>query len=143
MQKAHLYEAVLLINRGMDDAVRGLERLIRAKDSRLGAAYLDEKLTLFEEQRALLNGYFCNKWDSCEHQDAARFEKRHREYRAKDLDEVQVYQDVELVEQRRAMEGKPPKIRLLTEAEQRACGKTARSSVRITKGTLNEGGGYD
>lgn len=35
MQKAHLYEAILLVNRGIDDAVRGLERLKRAKDSGL------------------------------------------------------------------------------------------------------------
>jgi len=103
------------------------------------AAYLDEKLTLFEEQRALLNGYFCNRWDSCEHQDAARFEKRHREYRQKDLDEVQVYRDVELVEQRRSGEGKPPKIRFLTEAEQRGREKKVRSSAPITQGTLSEG----
>ena len=33
MQKAHLYEAILLVNRGVDEAVRGLERLKRAKDS--------------------------------------------------------------------------------------------------------------
>ena len=32
MQKAHLYEAILLVNRGVDEAVRGLERLKRAKD---------------------------------------------------------------------------------------------------------------
>jgi hypothetical protein len=60
MQKAHLYEAILLVNRGIDDAVRGLERLKRAKDSELNPSYFDEKLTLFEMQRALLNGYFCN-----------------------------------------------------------------------------------
>ena len=27
MQKAHIYEAILLVNRGVDEAVRGLERL--------------------------------------------------------------------------------------------------------------------
>ena len=48
MQKAHLYEAILLVNRGIDDAVRGLERLKRAKDSGLTAPYIDEKLTLTE-----------------------------------------------------------------------------------------------
>ena len=37
MQKAHLYEAILLVNRGIDDAVRGLEWLKRAKDSGLNA----------------------------------------------------------------------------------------------------------
>ena len=60
MQKAHLYEAIHLVNRGIDDAVRGLERLKRAKDSGLKPGYLDEKLTLFELHRALLNSFFCN-----------------------------------------------------------------------------------
>jgi len=43
MQKAHLYEAILLVNQGDDDAVRGLERLKRAKDSGLKPSYFDEK----------------------------------------------------------------------------------------------------
>ena len=30
MQKAHLYEAISLLNHGMDEAVRGLERLKKA-----------------------------------------------------------------------------------------------------------------
>jgi hypothetical protein len=80
MQKAHLYEAIFLVNRGLDEAVRGLERLKRAKDSGLDPGYFDEKLTLFEVHRALLNGCFCNNVESSEHLDEARFEKRHREY---------------------------------------------------------------
>lgn len=66
MQKAHLYEAIHLVNRGIDDAIRGLERLKRAKVPSLKGAYFDEKLTLFETHRALLNGYFCNNMDSSE-----------------------------------------------------------------------------
>jgi hypothetical protein len=120
MQKAHLYEAILLVNRGIDDAIRGLERLKRAKDVGLSAAYFDEKLTLFEMHRALLNGYFCNKLDSSEHEDSLHIGKKYREYHKKNLDEVQVYRDVELLEQRRWMEGKGPKVRVLTEQEQRA-----------------------
>lgn len=42
MQKAHLYEAILLVNRGIDDAVRGLERLKRAKETGLNPVYFDE-----------------------------------------------------------------------------------------------------
>jgi hypothetical protein len=34
MQKAHLYEAILLVNRGVDEAVRGLERLTGARAGR-------------------------------------------------------------------------------------------------------------
>jgi len=119
MQKAHLYEAILLVNRGIDDAVRGLERLKRAKDSGLNPAYFDEKLTLFEVHRALLNGCFCNNVESREHRDEARFEKRHREYQKKALDEVQVYQDVQAVQESRRLEGKAPRVRFLSEEEQR------------------------
>ena len=119
MQKAHLYEAIYLVNRGIDDAIRGLERLKRAKVPSLKAAYFDENLTLFETHRALLNGYFCNNMDSSEQRDEARFAKLHREYEKKALDEVQVYQDVHAVEESRRLEGKPPKVRFLTEQEQR------------------------
>jgi hypothetical protein len=119
MQKSHLYEAILLVNRGIDDAVRGLERLKRAKDSNLKPSYFDEKATLFEIHRAALNGYFCNNTESVENRDAARFEKRHREYEKDNLDEVQVYQDLLDVEERRRMEGKPPKVRFFTQEEQR------------------------
>jgi hypothetical protein len=118
MQKAHLYEAILLVNRGIDEAVRGLERLKRAKDSGLNPAYFDEKLTLFEVHRALLNGCFCNSIESCELRDETRFEKRHREYQRKALDEVQVYQNVQAVEERRRLEGKAPRVQFLSGADQ-------------------------
>jgi hypothetical protein len=120
MQKAHLYEAIFLVNRGLDEAVRGLERLKRAKDSGLDPGYFDEKLTLFEVHRALLNGCFCNNVESSEHLDEARFEKRHREYQKEALDEVQVYQDVEAVEESRRLEGKAPRVRFLSSEEQHA-----------------------
>ncbi len=99
MQKAHLYEAIHLVNRGIDDAVRGLERLKRAKDSGLKPGYLDEKLTLFELHRALLNSFFCNNVEGSELRDESHFAKRHREHEKRMLDEVQVYQDVQAMEE--------------------------------------------
>ena len=57
--------------------------------------------------------------DSSEQSDEARFARLHREYEKKRLDEVQVYQDVHAVEESRQLEGKPPKVRFLTEQEQR------------------------
>lgn len=120
MQKAYLYEAILLVNRGVDDAIRGLERLKHAKHVGLSPAYFDEKLTILEMHRAQLNGCFCNRIERFENQDSFRIEKKYREYRKEALDEVQVYQDVELLEQRRWMEGKGPKVRFVTEEEQRA-----------------------
>jgi hypothetical protein len=118
MQKAHFYEAILLVNRGVDEAVRGLERLKRAKDSQLNPSCFDEELVLFEDHRARLNSYFCTIMQRSEQQDSVRFEARHREYEKNSLDEVQVYRDVQVVEDRRRVEGKPPKVRFFTPEEQ-------------------------
>jgi hypothetical protein len=120
MQKAHLYEAILLVNRGIDEAVRGLERLKRAKDSGLKPGYFDEKLTLFEMHRALLNGYFCNNIQNSENRDDARFDRLHREYEKKALDEVQVYRDVQAIEESRRVEGRAPRVRFLSTEEHQA-----------------------
>src|SRR5450631_2753259 len=117
MQKAYLYEAILLVNRGVDEAVRGLERLKRAKESQLDSACVDEELVFFEDHRARLNSYFCSTLQRSEQQDSTRFEARHREYEKNTLDEVQVYRDVRVVEDRRRVEGKPPKVRFFTENE--------------------------
>jgi hypothetical protein len=120
MQKAHIYEAIPLVNRGIDDAVRGLERLKRTKDSGLNPGYFDEKLTRLEVHRALLNGCFCNNVESCERRDEARFAKRHREHEKRMLDEVQVYQDIQAVEESGRLEGKAPRVRFLSDEEQQA-----------------------
>jgi hypothetical protein len=119
MQKAHLYEAILLVNRGVDEAVRGLERLKRARDSLLDSSCFDEELVLFEDHRARLNSYFCSALQRTELLDAARFAARCHEYEKSSLDEVQVYRDVGAVEDRRRVEGKPPKVRFFTPDEQR------------------------
>jgi hypothetical protein len=119
MQKAHLYEAILLVNRGVDEAVRGLERFKRAKDPELNSRYFDEELILFEDHRARLNSYVCSALQRVEEQDSARFEIRYREYEKNTLDEVQVYHDVRVVEDRRRVEGKPPRVRFFTPEEQR------------------------
>src|ERR1700678_1059455 len=96
MQKAHLYEAILLVNRGVDEAVRGFERLKRAKDSQLDPSCFDEELVFFEDHRARLNSYVCTALQRSELRDSARFEARCQEYEKNSLDEVQVYRDVQV-----------------------------------------------
>jgi hypothetical protein len=122
MQKAYLYEAILLVNQGIDKAVQGLERLKRMKNSGLNPEYFDEKLALFEVHRALLNGCFCNNVETSERRDEAHFAKKHREHEKRMLDEVQVYQDVKAVEQRRRLEGKAPKVQFLGREEAESLG---------------------
>ena len=114
MQKALIYEAIFIVNRGIDDAVSALERLKNnreAQDAGLSPAFLDQKLIEFEMHRASLNGYFTNHLDSAEEAHSCQLHKNYKQYRRKDLDEVQVYQDLELLEQRRWMEGKGPRVR--------------------------------
>jgi hypothetical protein len=120
MQKALIYEAIFIVNRGIDDAVSALERLKNnreAQDAGLSPAFLDQKLIEFEMHRASLNGYFTNHLDSAEEAHACQLHKNYKQYRRKDLDEVQVFQDLELLEQRRWMEGKGPRVRFLSKEE--------------------------
>jgi hypothetical protein len=117
MQKAHLYEAIFLFNHGMDEAVRGLERLKRAPD--LDAATVDRTRVLFEGERADMNTHFCNNIEGAESSDASNFDKRVREIEKDTLDAVKVYEDVQFIEERRRKEGQPPVVRFLTSAEQK------------------------
>lgn len=118
-----MYEAILLVNRGVDEGNHGLERLMRLKDSRLSLNYLDRRRALFEEQRAQLNAYFCNSIEHGEELDAARFERQYVQYRNRSLDEVQVHRDVLSVEEQRRAEGKPPRVRFLSEEERQRWGR--------------------
>ena len=117
MQKAHLYEAIFLFNHGMDEAVRGLERLKRAPD--LDAATVDRTRVFFEAERADMNTHFCNNIEGTEGSDASNFDKRVREFEKETLDAVKVYEDVQTIEERRRKAGQPPVVRFLTSAEQK------------------------
>jgi hypothetical protein len=74
MQKAHLYEAISLLNHGMDEAVRGLERLKKAPGVAEGI-YRATVATL-EHTRAQVNLRFLADMEQTEKRDAARYEQR-------------------------------------------------------------------
>jgi hypothetical protein len=133
MQKAHLYEAILLLNRGVDEAVRGLEHLKRAKDSQLDSWCFDEELVRFEDHRARINSDFCSTIQRTEQQDSTLFAARHCEYETRTLDEVQVYRDVRMLEVRRRVERKPPRVRFITQEEQREWERQYPSPARYTQ----------
>jgi hypothetical protein len=131
MQEAHLYEAILSVNRGIDEAVQGLERLKRAKYSGLEASCFDERLMLFEVHRASLYSYLCNNVGRNEDLDLVRFEKKHDEFEKHTLDEVQVYRDLRAVAERRRIEGKPPKVRFFAQEEQREWERKCPKTVEV------------
>ena len=130
MQKAHLYEAIFLVNRGVDEAVRGLERLKRVKNSQLDSPCLDEEVVFFEDRRARLNSYVCSALQGSELRDSACLEARYRENEKKTLDEAQVYHDMRVVEDRRRVEGKPPEVRFFTPRGTTRMGTAVPAGVR-------------
>lgn len=103
----------------MDEGARGLEGLKQVKDSQLNPSCFDEELVLFEGHRARINSYLCSALQRTEQQDSVHFEARHHEYEKDTLDEVQVSRDVQLLEDRRRAEGKPPKVRFFAPEELR------------------------
>ena len=74
MQKGHLYEAISLLNHGVDEAVRGLERLKKAPGVAEGP-YRATVATL-EHARAQVNLRFLADMEQAEKRDAARYEHR-------------------------------------------------------------------
>lgn len=74
MQKAHLYGAISLLNHGVDEAVRGLERLKKAPGVAEGI-YRATVATL-ENARAQVNLRFLADMEQAEKRDAARYEQR-------------------------------------------------------------------
>jgi hypothetical protein len=113
MRKANLYEAILLVNHGIDEALLGLGRLMSIESSPLDRDHLDEKSIILEEHRARLNAYFCHVLEGQEERDANGFEAQYAKYRKEILDEVQIYRDVRALEERRRAEGKPPRVQFL------------------------------
>jgi hypothetical protein len=74
MQKAHLYEAISLLNHSVDEAVRGLERLKRAPG--VAEGIYRATVAMLEHARAQVNLRFLADMEQAEKRDAARYEQR-------------------------------------------------------------------
>ena len=73
MQKAHLYEALYLVNHGIDEAVRGVQRLKKAPHAFREVYY--KSVAGLERRRALINGQFMHEMAG-EEEDNAAFLRR-------------------------------------------------------------------
>jgi hypothetical protein len=73
MQKAHLYEAISLLNHGVDEVVRGLERLKKAPG--VAEGIYRTTVTTLEHTRAQVNLRFLADMEQAEKRDAARYEQ--------------------------------------------------------------------
>jgi hypothetical protein len=74
MQKAHLYEAIFLVNQGIDQTVRGLARLKKAAG--IGEEICGDTLATLEHTRAQANVQFLADMEQAERRDAERYDRR-------------------------------------------------------------------
>ena len=73
MRKAHLFEALYLVNHGIDEAVSGVLRLKKAPDMFMETYH--KSMAGLERRRALINLQFMTDIQEREEADAARFEE--------------------------------------------------------------------
>src|SRR5260221_815042 len=73
MEKAHLYEALYLVNHGIDEAVRGVQRL--KKSPKLFMEAYHKSMAGLERRRSIINLQFMLEMRKLEEHDESRFEE--------------------------------------------------------------------
>ncbi len=112
MEKANLYEALYLVNRGIDEAVRGALRL--KKSPKLFMETYHKSIAGLERRRSIINLQFMLEMRKLEEDDEPRFEE---EYNVWLSDEPLTNDEIckmRTVERERKLEGKPPLVQFLT-----------------------------
>lgn len=71
MEKAHLYEALYLVNHGIDEAVRGVQRL--KKSPKLFMEAYHKSMAGLERRRSIINLQFMLEMRKLEEDDESRF----------------------------------------------------------------------
>jgi hypothetical protein len=112
MQKAHLYEALYLVNHGIDEAVRGVQRLKKAPHAFREVYY--KSVAGLERRRALINGQFMHEMSGEEEDNASFFEEEFNRWLSDDpLDNDEIYKLVRFVEDQRKKMGEAPLVQFL------------------------------
>jgi len=112
MQKAHLYEALYLVNHGIDEAVRGVQRLKKAPHAFREVYY--KSVAGLERRRALINGQFMHEMSGQEEDNASFFEEEFDRWLSDDpLDNEEIYKLVRFLEDQRKKMGEPPLVQFL------------------------------
>ena len=113
MEKAHLYEALYLVNHGIDEAVRGVRRL--KKSPKLFMETYHKSMAGLERRRSLINLQFMLEMRELEENDESYFEEEFNVWLSDDpLTNDEVCRLMREVERQRKHEGKPPLVQFLT-----------------------------
>jgi hypothetical protein len=117
MQKAHLYEALYLVNHGIDEAVRGVQRLKKCPN--LFMETYHKSMAGLERRRSMINLQFMLEMRKLEEDDEARFEEEYNVWLSDEpLTNEEVCGLMREVERQRKQEGKPPLVQFLISRKQ-------------------------
>ena len=112
MEKAHLYEALYLVNHGIDEAVRGVQRL--KKSPKLFMETYHKSMAGLERRRSMINLQFMHEMRKLEEDDESRFEEEYNLWLSDEpLTNDEICQLMRNVERERRLEGKPPVVQFL------------------------------
>jgi hypothetical protein len=116
MEKAHLYEALYLVNHGIDEAVRGVQRL--KKSPKLFMETYHKSMAGLERRRSLINLQFMLEMRELEENDESYFEEEFNVWLSDEpLTNDEVCRLMREVERQRKQEGKPPLVQFLTSSK--------------------------
>jgi Txe/YoeB family toxin of Txe-Axe toxin-antitoxin module len=113
MEKAHLYEALYLVNHGIDEAVRGVQRL--RKSPKLFMETYHKSMAGLERRRSMINLQFMLEMRKLEEDDECRFAEEYNVWLSDEpLTNDEICRLMREVERQRKQEGKPPLVQFLT-----------------------------
>jgi hypothetical protein len=116
MEKAHLYEALFLVNHGIDEAVRGVQRL--KKSPQLFMETYHKSMAGLERRRSRINLQFMLEMRKREEDDESRFEEEYNVWLSDEpLTNDEICQLMRTVERERKLDGKPPLVQFLTRSK--------------------------
>ena len=125
MEKAHLYEALYLVNHGIDEAVRGVQRL--KKSPKLFMETYHKSMAGLERRRSMINPQFMLEMRKLEENDECRFAEEYNVWLSDEpLTNDEICHLMREVERQRKQEGKPPLVQFLaqTKRSKKIRGKT-------------------
>src|SRR2546423_6869539 len=127
MEKAHLYEALYLVNHGIDEAVRGVQRL--KKSPKLFMEAYHKSMAGLERRRAMINLQFMLEMGKLEENDESYFNEEFNVWLSDEpLTNEEICRLMRGVERERQQEGKPPLVQFLPRS------KRAKKTPKKTEG---------
>src|SRR5262249_51476283 len=116
MEKAHLYEALYLVNHGIDEAVRGVQRL--KKSPKLFMETYHKSMAGLERRRSLINLQFMLEMQKLEENNESYFQERFNVWLSDEpLTNNEIYQLTRRAERERKQDGKPPLVQFLSRSK--------------------------